>query len=80
MAWQQYQAGTSFPILNNTDYTLDYVQVRYIPAVRDYLHKIQATIEIQPNFVPHPLRQNDKTIMAMAAEMQLTQKQRTRPN
>ena len=26
MAWQQYQAGTSFSILHNTEYNLDYVQ------------------------------------------------------
>ena len=67
-------------IISNTDYTLDYVQGRYIPAVRNYLHKIQAKIEIQPNFIPDPLRQKDKTTIEMTAEMQMTQKQRTRLN
>ena len=78
MTLQQYQAGTSFPILTNTAYNLDCVQGRYVPAVRNYLHKIQVTIDIQPNFIPQSLRQNDKIIMEMASEMQMTQKQQTR--
>ena len=48
--------------------------------MRNYLIKIKATIEIQPNFVPQPLSQNDKRIMEKASEIQLTQKQITRLN
>ena len=74
MTWQQYQAETSFPILKNTGYKLDYVQEKYIPAVQNYLHIIQATIGIQPNSIPSPLWQNDKIIMEIESQLQMTQK------
>ena len=52
MAWTQYQAGVSYPILQETEPNLPYIQGRCIPAVRQYLCDIGGSITIDQIYVP----------------------------
>ena len=81
MAWTQYQAGVSYPILEYPEKELPYVQGRYIPAVRKYLNEVDATVELEQTYVQQKLRVNDVNIMEYAMKnLKLTDVQLTRLN
>ena len=61
-AWYQYQLGVSFPVLEFPTKDTSYSQGRLIPAVKNYLAKIDAKIEVHNTFVSPSLRLNDSTI------------------
>ena len=50
-AWTSYQAGVSFPLLENPDKELDYVQGRAIPAVRHFLSTIDGAIALNNTYI-----------------------------
>ena len=63
MAWTQYSAGVSYPILGNTGQDLSYVKGRTILSVRKHLEECQAKIHLDTTYVQHPLRKKDVAIM-----------------
>ena len=69
LAWSQYQAGVSYPILHQPDTELPYMQGRFIPALRRYLSDIGGSIAIHPTYAPAPLRRNDRSIMEYAMSL-----------
>ena len=44
--WVQYQAGVSFPILENTQFPLPHLESKWIKAIHTFLHKINGIIII----------------------------------
>ena len=80
MAWTQYQAGVSYPILQETEPKLPHIQGTCIPAVRKYLHDIGGSITIDMTYVQKPLRHNDRSIIKMSLEHSLMDIQLTRIN
>ena len=63
MAWTQYSAGVSYPILTNTSQDLSYVKGRTILSVRKHLEECQAKLHLDSTYVQHPLCQKDVAIM-----------------
>ena len=80
LAWCQYQAGVTFPILENTSTPLPWMPSRFIPAVRKYLDEIQATIEIDETFIQEKLRTKDRSLMEIALAQDLTEDELKRFN
>ena len=80
LAWYQYQAGVSYPVLTNPTTDLSYTQSNFIPAVRNYLCKIQGSIKVDKPYIYPKLRSNDKSIMEIAQELDLTSIQMKRLN
>jgi hypothetical protein len=79
-AWNSYQAGVSFPLLEHPDIELDYVQGRAIPAMRHYLSSIDGTIKLNNTYIQPKLRQHDQCIMDRVITMNFTKNQRERIN
>ena len=63
IAWTQYTAGVSYPILTNTSQDLSYVKGRTTLSVRKHLEECQAKLHLDVMYVQHPLRQKDVAIM-----------------
>jgi hypothetical protein len=63
LAWTQYQSGISTPILTNVNVELPHLEPRWIPSLRTFLATIDATIELDTDYVPSHQRQNDEHIM-----------------
>ena len=80
LAWFQYQAGVSYPILQHTGQDLSYAQGRFVPAVRRYLQNFDSIIEVDKPYIYPKLRDNDITIMDIAATTELTPIQMKRLN
>ena len=57
MAWSQYSAGVSYPILPNTSQDLSHVKGRTILSVRKHPEECQAKLHLDTTYVQHPLRQ-----------------------
>ena len=63
MAWTQYSAGVSYPILENTGQDLTYVKGRTILSVRKHLEECHAKLHLDTTYVQHPLRKKVVEIM-----------------
>jgi hypothetical protein len=72
LAWSQFQAGVSFPVLANPNIDLPHLQGKFIPAIRQHLSLIDSHINLDTTFVTPPLRRNDKAIMEQALELNFT--------
>ena len=59
-------------VLQNLSTYLSYAQGRFIPAVKKYVHTIDATIEVDKPYIYPQLRDNDITIIEIVSTMQLT--------
>jgi hypothetical protein len=79
-AWNSYQAGVSFPLLEHPDVNLDYVQGRAVPAIPHYLTSIDGAIKLDKNYIQPKLRKHDHCIMERVIEMNFTKNQRERIN
>ena len=64
--WYQSHAGITFPLLEQPQIKLPYLQGTVIPAIRSYLSEINAVIRLDNNFIQPILRENDQSIMDMA--------------
>ena len=71
VAWSQYQAGVSYPLLLKPATNLPHVQGRLIHKIREYLTAIGGTIDISPTFTPEPLRKRDKALMEHALALNI---------
>ena len=56
MAWTQYSADLSSPILKNISQELSYVEGRAVLSVRQHLEECQAKLHLNTSYVQHPLR------------------------
>jgi hypothetical protein len=72
LAWSQFQAGVSFPILQSPKIDIPYLQGKYIPAIRSYLDLIDGQIRLDNTFLRPALRQNDVAIMEQALKLNFT--------
>ena len=64
LSWCQWQAGTSTSILQNTNPDQSqYLEARWIPSLRDALHRFGASILVDDDCIPKPERVDDKYIM-----------------
>jgi hypothetical protein len=79
-AWTAFQAGVTFPLLENTDEEIDYVKGNVIPATRKYLDEIGGKIHIDNKYIRPKLRTEDKCIMERAIKMKFTTIQMERIN
>ena len=71
LAWYQYQARVSYPILENPTTDLSYTQSNFIPAVWNYLCEIQGSFKVDKPYIYPKLRTNDKPIMEIAQKLDL---------
>jgi hypothetical protein len=63
VSWCQFQAGTSTPILTNVTTHLPHLESRWIPSLRQFLCRIQASIELDLTYIPPKQRIHDEHIM-----------------
>jgi ribonuclease HI len=67
ISWAQLLAGTSTPIFQDCKTPLPHLDLmRWLPAIRDFLGKIDGSLEIAVDFVPKLQRENDRFIMDIA--------------
>ena len=72
MAWAQYCAGTSTPILTDTTTNLPHLETHWISNVRQYLKAINGSIELDDAWVPKPQREGDLHLMDIAQAQNFT--------
>jgi hypothetical protein len=66
LAWCQYQAGTSKPVLEHPKDHIPYLEARWLPSLRTFLASIDASIELDKTYcIPHQ-RQGDYHLMDKA--------------
>lgn len=71
IAWAQWQSGLSQSILQDTRTKLPHIEARWIQSLRNFLHKIKASIILDnPRLVPQE-RENDVYIMEYAIRCKL---------
>jgi hypothetical protein len=63
LAWTQFVARTSQPILTDTKIKLPHLKVRWISSLRTFLNDINAEIELDKDQVPLPQRLYDEHVM-----------------
>ena len=64
ISWAQLLAGTSTPIFQETSIKLPQLDpMVWIPAIRDFLNKINGSLEMAETFVPDLQRENDCFLM-----------------
>ena len=63
LAWVQLEAGTSFPVLENTQTDLDYVQDGWLMGIRRFLSTVQGEIQFVTGLRPSTYRQHDAYLM-----------------
>jgi hypothetical protein len=63
LAWTQYQSGTGTPLLTDVHPELPHLEPRWLPSLRNFLSSINATIELDTNYIPALQRQRDEHIM-----------------
>ena len=52
LAWTQYQSGTGTPLLTDVHPELPHLEPRWLPSLRNFLSSINATIELDTNYIP----------------------------
>jgi ribonuclease HI/Zn finger protein HypA/HybF involved in hydrogenase expression len=62
LTWLQLNAGTSIPILESRQ-RLDYIPTNWFMSIKDFIHKIDATITIKNLWSVKPQRTNDLVLM-----------------
>ena len=68
LAWAQYCAGTSKPILEDTSTKLPHLEAAWLSSLRQYLHTVQGTLELDTSFLTPPQRQGDAFLMDVAIQ------------
>jgi hypothetical protein len=79
-AWCQYQAGVSFPLLEQPEEPITYLQGKVIPSLREYLLKIDGKLKLDKTYIRKKLRANDTTIMDIVRQAGFTEVQEHRIN
>ena len=73
ISWGQYLAGTSFPILSNPNPPLPHLEpMTWLPQVRDFLSRIDCSIDLATDFRPPLQREHDKFLMDAAISGQFS--------
>jgi hypothetical protein len=63
IAWIQLEAGTSTPVLENTQSALDYVQDGWVIGIHRFLQTVNAEINFTNTEPPKLYRQGDEYVM-----------------
>jgi exonuclease III len=63
LSWQQFSAGVSFPILENTETALPHLESKWMASLRSFLASIGAGLQLDEPCVPPMQRANDRYIM-----------------
>jgi hypothetical protein len=79
-AWCQYQAGVSFPLLEQPEEPITYLQGKVIPSLREYLSKIDGKLKLDKTYIRKKLRANDIAIMDIVRQAGFTEVQEHRIN
>jgi len=79
-AWNQYQAGVSFPLLEHPAESITYLQGKVIPSLREYLSKIDGKLKLDRTYIRQKLRNNDTAIMDVVRKGEFTAVQEHRIN
>ena len=79
-AWNQYQAGVSFPLLEQPDEEISYLQGKVIPSLRKYLSKIDGKLTLDRTYIRKKLRTSDIAIMDIVRQGEFTAVQEHRIN
>ena len=69
MAWAQYCAGISRPILEDTTTNLPHLETKWITSLRSYLQEIEGTLELSDPQIPPLQRLGDVYLMDHALTM-----------
>jgi hypothetical protein len=79
-AWCQYQAGVSFPLLENPAEPITYLQGKVIALLREYLTKIDGKLTLDRTYIRKKLQTNDSAIMDIVRKLGFTAVQEHRIN
>jgi hypothetical protein len=79
-AWCQYQAGVSFPLLENPAEPITYLQGKVISLLREYLTKIDGKLTLDRTYIRKKLQTNDSAIMDIVRKLGFTAVQEHRIN
>jgi hypothetical protein len=66
MTWAQYTVGTSVPIFSETKTKLVQLEAKWLASLRQYLHDVEGTIELDDDWVAPLQREHDAFIMDIA--------------
>ena len=68
VAWLQISAGVSFSVFQDVDTPINHTDSLWMISIRNFLRAIRGQLELSPNFVPKPARENDSFIMDLVIE------------
>jgi hypothetical protein len=74
-AWCQYQARVSFPLLEQPEESITYLQGKVIPSLREYLSKIDGKLKLDKTYIRKKLRANNIAIMDIVRQVGFTEVQ-----
>jgi hypothetical protein len=79
-AWCQYQAGVSFPLLEQPEESITYLQGKVIPSLREFLSRINGKLKLDKTYIRKKLRANNIAIMDIVRQVGFTEVQEHRIN
>jgi hypothetical protein len=80
MKWAQYTVGISISILSETSLKLPHLEAVWLASMREYLHSVQGSIELDEDCVEAMQRENDAFIMDIVLEKKFKPAQTRRVN
>ena len=78
VAWAQYCIGTSTSFLANTAQKLPHLESTWLAGLREYLHAVGGTLELDHNYVAPLQREHDQLIMDIVLQSNKFQPQQIR--